>query len=82
MAKVFISSQAQKDFIKIPRKDKLRIRQKLKILGEEPFAGKKLSGKLKRFYSLRIWPYRAIYLVKKNREVWIVHILHRRRAYK
>lgn len=82
MAQAFISAQAKKDFKKIHPKDKIKIRQKLKVLETSPFAGKKLGGKLKGFYSLRIWPYRAIYLIKRNKEIWITHIFHRQQAYK
>lgn len=81
MAKVFIASQAQKDFEKIPRKDQAKIRKGLSLLQEQPLAGKKLKGKLKGLYSLRIWPYRAIYLIQNN-QVWVVHFLHRQGAYK
>ncbi|MBL7159258.1 type II toxin-antitoxin system RelE/ParE family toxin [Candidatus Microgenomates bacterium] len=82
MVKVILTPQAQRDLRKIPKKDKLKIRQKLKLLEDDPFEGKKLGGKLKKLYSLRIWPYRAIYLIKKNKEVWIIYIQHRQRVYK
>jgi len=82
MAKVFITSQAQKEYQKLPRRERIKIRQKLTELEENSLAGKKLVGKLTGLYSLRIWPYRAIYLVKRNKEVWVVHILHRQGAYK
>ncbi len=82
MFKVFLSAQAQKDSRKIPQKDKEKIFKKLSILEENPYSGKKLTGKLSGYYSLKIWPYRAIYLIKKNQEVWIVHIIHRQGAYK
>ena len=82
MAKVILTPQAQKNLKKIPKKDKLKIRQKLKLLEDNPYGGKKLGGKLKKLYSLKIWPYRAIYLIKKNREVWIAHIQHRQKTYK
>lgn len=82
MAKVFLSAQAERDARRFPAKDKEKIRRKLELLEENPYAGKKLGGELRGYYSLKIWPYRAIYLIKKNKEVWIVHILHRQRAYK
>lgn len=82
MMKVFLSTQAKRDTKKIPKKDRLKIRQKLKILEDDPHAGKKLGGKLKGYYSLRIWPYRAIYLIKKNKEVWVTHLSHRQKVYK
>ena len=82
MTKVSLSNQAKKDSKKIPSKDKLKIRKKLKSLETNPYAGKKLGGELKGYYSLKIWPYRAVYLILKNKKVWIVHITHRQRAYK
>lgn len=83
MAKVFITPQAQREYQKLPRRERIKIRQKLTELEENPLAGKKLVGKLTGFYSLRVWPYRAIYLIAKgNKEVWVVHILHRQGAYK
>lgn len=82
MAKVILTPQAQRDLKKIPKKDKLKIRQKLFSLEDNPYGGKKLGGKLKGFYSLKIWPFRAIYLIKKNKEVWITHIQHRQKAYR
>jgi addiction module RelE/StbE family toxin len=82
MFKVFLSAQAQKDAKKIPLKEKTKIRKKLSLLETDPYSGKKLTGKLSGYYSLKIWPYRAIYLVKKNQEVWVVHLLHRQGVYK
>lgn len=82
MAQVFISNQAKKDSKKIPSKDKLKIRRKLKLLETDPYAGKKLGGELKGLYSLKIWPYRVIYKILKNKEIWIVHISHRQKVYK
>ncbi len=82
MFKVFLSAQAQKDSRKIPPREKTKIRKKLTILKANPYSGKKLTGKLAGYYSLKIWPYRAIYLIKKNKEVWIVHLLHRQGVYK
>ena len=81
MTKVYLTSQAQKDLHKISSKDKVKILKKLKEPEENPYAGKKLSGKLKQFYSQRIWPYRAIYMIK-NKEVWVVHLAHRQKVYK
>lgn len=82
MTKVFLSAQAQRDSRKIPKKDRLKIRKRLRLLESNPYSGKKLGGKLEGYYSLKIWPYRAIYLIKENKEVWVVHLLHRQEAYK
>lgn len=81
MARVFIANQAEKDFDKLPSIEKKKIRKKLNLLENNPLTGKKLSGKLEGFYSLKAWPYRIIYFIKKN-EIWVIHILHRQEAYK
>lgn len=82
MAKLFLSTQAIKDTKRIPEVEKRKIRKKLDTLETDPFIGKKLGGELAGYYSLKVWPYRIIYLIKKNGEVWITHILHRQGAYK
>lgn len=82
MGKVFLTDQAQKELLKPPSREKLKIQKKLLTLESNAFVGKKLVGKLSGFYSLKIWPYRAVYLVKENKEIWVVHILHRQGVYK
>ncbi len=82
MAKVLITLQAQKEYQKLPSKERLKIHRKLNELRINPLAGKKLVGKLAGLYSLKIWPYRAIYLIKKKNEIWVVSILHRQGAYR
>lgn len=82
MGKVFLTDQTQKELLKLPSREKLKIQKKLLTLESNAFVGKKLVGKLSGFYSLKIWPYRAVYLVKENKEVWVVHILHRQGVYK
>lgn len=81
MAIVYLTSQAQKDLKKISVEGQKKIRKKLLILKENPKAGKKLSGKLAGSYSLKAWPYRIVYCLKKS-QPWVVHISHRQQAYK
>lgn len=82
MPKVFFSEQSIKDSKKIPEVEKKKLKKKISLLETEPILGKKLSGELEGYYALRAWPYRIIYLIKKNGEIWITHILHRQGAYK
>jgi len=82
MGKIFLTDQAQKELLKLPLSEKQKIKKKLLSLESNIFAGKKLLGKLSGFYSLKTWPYRAIYLIKQNKEIWVVHILHRQGVYK
>lgn len=82
MGEIFLTDQARKELLKLPFNEKRKIQKKLLSLESNVLAGKKLMGRLSGFYSLKIWPYRAIYLIKENKEVWIVHILHRQGVYK
>jgi len=80
---VTLSKEANKQYSKIPKQDKNKVKKKLLLLVENSFAGKKLSGKYAKLRSLKSWPYRIIYLIlEKEKEVWIVSILHRQGAYK
>lgn len=81
MAKVIVTRGAIKDLKKISSLGQRKITLRLKVLKKNVFAGKKLGGELRGSYSLRIWPYRVIYIVIKG-EVWITHISHRQGAYK
>lgn len=81
MATIILSSNAEKELIRLNLKDKKKVIKKIHLLEDKPFAGKLLSGKLKGNYSLRAWPYRTIYELKKPDKVIIHHILHRQKAY-
>lgn len=81
MAQVLLTPQAEKDFNRLPQKHKERVKKKLAILENNPLAGKGLTGRLRGLYSLRIWPYRAIYVFEKKK-VWLVHLVHRQGAYR
>jgi mRNA-degrading endonuclease RelE of RelBE toxin-antitoxin system len=81
--KVTYSHTAQKQLQKLPKKKQLAILQKIHQLKSNPHAGKKLKGKLSRFYSLKIWPYRIIYQHSpKTNSLFINIIQHRQQAYK
>lgn len=82
MYKIFLTAQAQKDLKTLLKTEKNKIKKKLFLLEKEPFSGKKLSGKLINFYSLKVWPYRIIYLLNKEKEIWVVHIMHRQEGYR
>lgn len=82
MTKVFLAEEAKEDYYELPKPEQKKVYRKLSLLEENPFSGKKLGGELKGFYSLKAWPYRIIYFIKRNGEVWVVHIPHRQGAYK
>jgi mRNA-degrading endonuclease RelE of RelBE toxin-antitoxin system len=81
--RVFLTSQAHKQYEKLKSSDREKIRRKLHLLATSPFEGKRLCGQLAGCLSMKAWPYRIIYIIKqREKEVWIVSILHRQGAYK
>ncbi len=83
--KVLLTSDAQKQFLKLPKPERRKVEKKLKLLAENSHAGKKLAGDYANQRSLRAWPYRIIYTVSSASEqeiITILAILHRQGAYK
>lgn len=79
--KVTLKKRAVKEFEKLPRIERDKVAKKLKILGVDPYAGKYLQGRYKGLLSLRAWPYRIIYEVKRD-SVLIYSVAHRQSSYK
>ena len=83
MYKVFLTKKAQKHLSKLPQRFQIRIRTSIVILATNPLSGKPLEGEYKGLYSLRVWPYRIIYLIRKQQLIIeIIEIAHRQRVYK
>ena len=79
---VWLAKDAQKQYKKLPKPEQAKIRKRLDILSQDPYAGKKLEGILKKRRSMRAWPYRIIYSINKSKNIEISDILHRQGAYK
>lgn len=82
MSNIFLSEQAQKDLNKLDKNEKEKIKRNLFQLEHDTKDGKALTGKLKGLYSLKAWPYRIIYFIKKDKTIWVVHIMHRKDVYR
>ena len=67
-----IKPKARKNLDKIPAPYRSRIVAILREIQNNPFSGKALSGNRKGEYSVRIWPYRIIYLINKKALIIIV----------
>ena len=83
--KILLTSDAEKQFLKLPKPERIKVEKKLKLLLENPHAGKKLAGDYSNQRSLRAWPYRIIYAVSaasKQEAITVLAILHRQGAYK
>lgn len=80
---VIVAKDAQKQYMRLPKPDQLKIKKKLAALSESPNSGKKLEGKLGGRRVVRAWPYRIIYTINEaKKRVEVSSILHRQSAYK
>ena len=81
--RVRIKPKAKTELNNIPKRDYYRVITLLVGLAGDPFIGKKLRGKYKNCYSIRVWPYRIIYQIyKKELLVFVIRIGHRQGIYK
>lgn len=80
---VILSKSAEKDYKALPKPEQIKIKRKLTLLTEQPYTGKKLSGELAKFRSIRAWPYRIIYVInEKEARVEVRVIEHRQGVYR
>jgi mRNA interferase RelE/StbE len=81
--KIYLSGKAKKEYEKLQKREKQRIKKKLKILESNPFpmGYKKLKGR-KEVFRVRIGDYRVLYTIDtKKRAVLIFKIEKREKAY-
>lgn len=67
MYSVHYTDRSVKNLKKIPEKWQERIVKTIDDLENNPFQGKKLQGELQGLFSLRVWPYRIIYSIQKEK---------------
>ena len=80
--RIIIDSQARKDMKKISADIQRRVSAAIDILRENPFAGKRLKGDLIGLWTLRVWPYRILYIVeRKIITVTVLEVAHRQGVY-
>ena len=78
-----ITPEATKQFDKIPKVERKKIKRKIGTLEQDPYQGKKLSAELSETRVIRAWPYRILYYIdQKENKIFIVNIVHRQGAYK
>ncbi len=76
LAAINLSSHAKKSYLRLARSDRRlfrRVEDELTRLGQEPQAGKALTGPLKEYRSLRISALRIVYYL--DREEQVVRVL-------
>lgn len=83
MYKVKITRKTEKYINKLSKKDQERVLSGLEKLEEDPHIGKKLVGDLNGYYSLRVWPFRIVYRIKRKQLlVFVLKVGHRKDVYK
>lgn len=83
MYSVELRPKARKELARLPREHQRRIGVAIDMLSEDPFIGKKLEGKFRGAWTLRVWPYRIIYRVdQRTITVEVLKIGHRQGVYK
>lgn len=81
--RLLMTKQADKQFENLPKKDQKRVKAAFEVLKENPTAGKQLEGKYKGLRTLRVWPYRILYVVNHGTiTVTVVKVGHRKNVYK
>ncbi|MBF8249869.1 MAG: hypothetical protein HW400_470 [Candidatus Levybacteria bacterium] len=81
--RIIITPKALTHCKRLPKKQILKIQQRLKLLEINPYFGKKLEGRFAGTYSLRAWPYRILYIIEQGQKtIFVVSILHRQGVYK
>lgn len=80
---IILSKDASKQYKRLPKSEQTKIHKKLLVLQQNPCEGKKLTGELEGVRSLRVWPYRIIYEINKEKKTVEIHkIAHRQGVYK
>lgn len=82
---VEITASAEKSLEKIPKKDRLKIIEKIDALEHDPMPSGsiKLQGVKEALYRIRSGDYRVVYSIKRDHLiVLIVEIGHRREIYR
>jgi len=83
MYRIVITNRAAKDLKKLPKHIRRHVDVAIDVLRENPFAGKKLQGEHEGMWSLRVWPYRIIYVIHQEIvTVTVLRVGHRQGVYK
>ncbi len=81
--RVELTPRFDKEFSKLTKEIKARIAEKIDKLKENPHVYKKLHGKLKGLFSMRVGDYRIIFMLdERRRRVILLSVAHRKRVYK
>lgn len=83
MYQVILERKAHKELQRLGKKEQKRIQRAIDYLAVDPLTGKKMKGEYEGQYTLRVWPYRIIYKIKKKTvTVFVLAIGHRQGIYR
>ncbi|MBU3902564.1 MAG: type II toxin-antitoxin system RelE/ParE family toxin [Candidatus Thermoplasmatota archaeon] len=81
--RIKVTKQFEKDFTKLKQDLKEGIIKKVDLLKENPYKFKRLHGRLRGKYSLRIGDYRIVYSINEDEKEVILYCFgHRKKVYK
>lgn len=66
---VYVSTQIRKSLLKIPSPWIERIEKAIDALELSPYVGEKMNGDMSDSRKVKIWPYRIIYKIEKDKKV-------------
>jgi len=82
MYRIILRKHANKALRKLDKRYRDRVIKAIRLLAQDPYLGKPLQGEFDGKYSLRVWPYRIIYRIYKDRlVVYVISIGHRQGVY-
>ena len=81
--KLFLSKKSEKEIRGLEPNNLKRVIESFEKIEKNTFIGKKLKGKLDGFYSVKVWPFRIVYKIIKNKsDILIIRVDHRNQVYK
>lgn len=79
---LLLSHKFDRDFSRLEKPLQDRVIGELRILNENPHAGKQLKGKLKDLWSWRVGNYRILYQIQEEKLlVFAISVGHRKHVY-
>ena len=78
-----LKPRAKKELGNLQEVDRVKARVVLEAILDNPYSGKKLTCELPNQYSMRAWPLRIVYEIRKNELIILVlRVRHRKDAYR
>jgi mRNA interferase RelE/StbE len=80
---VLLTKKAERSLAKAPVAVREKIIRSLTLLETDPFVGKPLKAEFEGLWTLRAWPFRIIYEIKKGKLIVLVLVIaHRKDVYR